>query len=454
MSTDKSYPSLDIETGRSDLQKHNTGQPVREKQWAKDVVAHITAQLIGADAAEAGSTKDTINATGHSALKGDIISFTSGALDKCEYRVLSTGADTIETSEQMRVAPGAGDTFNILRQKQMQCDDEGNLITTSGPIQFRRDGVPQEVIEDTANPANNRPFPVKLASVTGDINITANDLNVSTSHVNDSMRLGDGTNLVSANASGELLTKDADAETALGNILTELQAKADLTETQPVSVASLPLPAGAATEVTLASVLAKIIAAPATEAKQDSLITELGLKLDESVYTGRTGEVSATPTANTVLGRLKDIDDAHSTLLTELQAKADLTETQPVSAASLPLPAGAATETTLDNVLTELQAKADLTETQPVSAASLPLPAGAATEATLSNADTTLTERLSGSLVPAKFDYIALTYVASGNGQGEIETATYKTGGSGGTTQATLTLAYDSENRISSVTKS
>lgn len=75
-------------------------------------------------------------------------------------------------------------------------------------------------------------------------------------------------------------------------------------------------------------------------------------------------------------------------LLTELQAKADVTETQPVSAASLPLPSGAATDTKLDSVitqlqalLTELQAKADLAETQPVSAASLPLPSGAATSA-------------------------------------------------------------------------
>jgi hypothetical protein len=39
----------------------------------------------------------------------------------------------------------------------------------------------------------------------------------------------------------------------------------------------------------------------------------------------------------------------------------------PISAASLPLPTGAATQTTLASLLTELQAKADLTETQPVS---------------------------------------------------------------------------------------
>lgn len=118
----------------------------------------------------------------------------------------------------------------------------------------------------------------------------------------------------------------------------------------PVSSASLPLPSGAATEATLAT------------------------RVAEATFTGRFGEVQASPTANTLLARLKD-------LLTELQLKADSTETQPVSAASLPLPSGAATQTTLAALLTELALKADLTETQPVSAASLPLPSGAATSA-------------------------------------------------------------------------
>lgn len=56
--------------------------------------------------------------------------------------------------------------------------------------------------------------------------------------------------------------------------------------------------------------------------------------------------------------------------------------------------------------------------------------------------------------VKASYDYIALTYVAAGNGVGEIETVTFKTGGAGGTTVATLTLAYNASNEISSVTKS
>lgn len=47
------------------------------------------------------------------------------------------------------------------------------------------------------------------------------------------------------------------------------------------------------------------------------------------------GEVSASPTANTLLARLKAVTDALVDLLTELEAKADLGETQLVSIESM-----------------------------------------------------------------------------------------------------------------------
>lgn len=56
---------------------------------------------------------------------------------------------------------------------------------------------------------------------------------------------------------------------------------------------------------------------------------------------------------------------------------------------------------------------------------------------------------LSG-LVPVEYDDIALTYVVSGDGAGEIETVVYSSGGS---TVATLTLGYDSSNRLNSVVR-
>ena len=65
---------------------------------------------------------------------------------------------------------------------------------------------------------------------------------------------------------------------------------------------------------------------------------------------------------------------------------------------------------------------------------------------------TTELQKLIGFEIPA-YNYLALTYVAAGNGVGEVETVTYKTGGSGGTTVATLTLTYNASNEVATVTK-
>lgn len=60
--------------------------------------------------------------------------------------------------------------------------------------------------------------------------------------------------------------------------------------------------------------------------------------------------------------------------------------------------------------------------------------------------------KLIGFEIPA-YDYIALTYVSSGDGQGEIETATYKKGGASGTAVAVLTLTYNPDNEIATITR-
>lgn len=76
---------------------------------------------------------------------------------------------------------------------------------------------------------------------------------------------------------------------------------------------------------------------------------------------------------------------------------------------------------------------------------------------TLLGSKQALDVNVAGSAVPGfnieDYDYIALTYVAAGDGVGEIETATFKTGGSGGTTVATLTLTYNTDDKIATVTK-
>lgn len=58
---------------------------------------------------------------------------------------------------------------------------------------------------------------------------------------------------------------------------------------------------------------------------------------------------------------------------------------------------------------------------------------------------------IAGALVSETYNEVDLTYVASGNGVGQIETATYKLNGA---TVATLTLSYDAQNRLVTVIKS
>jgi hypothetical protein len=127
--------------------------------------------------------------------------------------------------------------------------------------------------------------------------------------------------------------------------------------TQPVSASSLPLPSGAATESTLSGIKTgtdKIPASPATDRSTAA-----------APFSARLSDGSAFYKATTP------------------------SDTQPISAASLPLPTGAALDATISTMSGKLPAALDGSGflktheqgTSAVSAASLPLPSGASTAA-------------------------------------------------------------------------
>lgn len=72
----------------------------------------------------------------------------------------------------------------------------------------------------------------------------------------------------------------------------------------------------------------------------------------------------------------------------------------------------------------------------------------------IQNSVDTFSQKTGSGIVTVPFDYQSLSYIPSGNGAGKIGTVVFKTGGSGGTTVATLTLAYDVGNNLISVTRS
>lgn len=190
----------------------------------------------------------------------------------------------------------------------------------------------------------------------------------------------------------------------------------------------------------------------ATEAKQDVMISELqDVNTELDLHTTELQAVNTELDAQTVLlGAIDTELDSQTALLTTIDTELD-SQTALLTTIDAELDAQTVLLTSLDGKDFATQTTLAALETK------------AATEAkqdtqitSLGNIEAdidALNARLAGALVPETFDYLELTYVAAGNGAGEVETVIYKTGGAAGTTVATLTLAYDANNNVSSVTR-
>ena len=203
----KGFPSTEklARTGA----EHACITPMGYKQAGLNVMVQYVAQVGVDDAAEALSTNAVIVATGHVARKGDVIRITSGANIQIDVACVDTDANSITLGADLPADMGVGDTFQILRGITPTTSASGS-VGASGPILFDRDGSNQAVTEDTATPANNRPLPVKITGLDGDVNINASNLNLEVQLSDqgadaDSIRIGDGTNRAAFNADGSVI---------------------------------------------------------------------------------------------------------------------------------------------------------------------------------------------------------------------------------------------------------
>jgi hypothetical protein len=341
-----------------DLRKEHyvTGQLIGPNRRALDTIA-MGVYLVADDVIEAGSTNNLANLTAHVAKKGDFlrINTTANGIEEFEVSIDEiVSANSFRLGAVLSASLEAGDTVSILRPITPRMSATGATLATidPSPIVFTLNGANQEVTEDTGTPANNRPLPVKLMGVNGTVNLTANDLDISSSHAEDSIRLGDGTNLTTVSAAGELQVRDNDANGSLDDVNTELDA-------QTVLLTSL--------ESILNSLDGKDYA------------TEVTLEAARVLLASIDGKDFATQTTL-------------AALLTELQLKADLSETQPVSAASLPLPSGASTaahqvtqNTALTDINSELDSQTALLTTMDADTGNIALGVGATGDAAVTN---------------------------------------------------------------------
>jgi hypothetical protein len=218
MTTPKGYSSQEKEDRLS--AEFVTVSPAGENQHGLDVIAHSWVASLGSDAVEAASTTSIINATAHAALKGDLVSFTSGTFSGREFPISAVDTNTITLGVTLSAAPGTGDTFDIKRYTNPEVSALGAVVSFLG---FIRDGGNQIVTEDTATPANNRPLPVKLTDFSGDMVLNAANLNLevqlgSTGANPDSVQIGDGTEILSITAANEAEVRTAQLPAALGQL--------------------------------------------------------------------------------------------------------------------------------------------------------------------------------------------------------------------------------------------
>lgn len=143
------------------------------------------------------------------------------------------------------------------------------------------------------------------------------------------------------------------------------------------------------------------------------------------------GGLATEATQLDVLAAVGDVLAAVGDVETAVVAQAPLTDAQ-LRATPVPV-SGPLTDTQLRAVAV------------PVSAASLPLPTGAAEQATLSTLQATVSARLSGSLAPVAYDEIVQTYVGATT---DLDTVVYKLAT---VTVRTLTFSYDGSNRLTGV---
>lgn len=162
MSSLRGWPSSD--KNADTLAPHVTVEPMSPELHGLTVRAMIAAYNVATDLTEAGSTVKLINATAHVARPGDVIRMISGPAQSDEAKVVAVTPNSIQLATKLSAAPTTGNQFAVFRPRQMQVDDQGNLIvtSTSGPVEFVRDNIDTEVNEDTVTPANSRPLPVKL----------------------------------------------------------------------------------------------------------------------------------------------------------------------------------------------------------------------------------------------------------------------------------------------------
>jgi hypothetical protein len=324
MSSQKGYPTQEKDDRLS--AQFQTIEPVRELQYGSTVVAHQFVYEVGADAAEAGSSSSVIVATGHSALKGDVIRLTSGALSGREVKVWEVATNSITLAETLPSAVAAAVTFQILRHKYPVVDSTG-AVNITGSISF----------SEEATAADGGALPA-LVKVVGGYDGSAVQV-IKTDAAGElqvdvlSSALPSGAATSAAQTDGSQKTQIVDGS---GNVISSTSNALDVNLKSPITV-----------DVSLSQANDSVAVFGSDGATNRALKTDSSGELQIDVLSSALPSGAATAAKQPALGTA---GTASADVIT-VQGIASMTAlkvdgsavTQPISAASLPLPSGAAT---------------------------------------------------------------------------------------------------------------
>lgn len=191
----------------------------------------------------------------HSARKGDILRMVSGTLPAWEFEVIA-----VVDSEELQVwniapsLPVAAETATILRPVSLQLDSSGFIPITpaaGGATEAKQDVQITELQQIEADVEAGNVLLTTISNIDFATEAKQDAQIVQETATNTKLDTLNAKDFATQTTLAALLTafnaEDFASQTTLAALLTELQLKADLTETQPVSVASLPLPSGSAT---------------------------------------------------------------------------------------------------------------------------------------------------------------------------------------------------------------
>ncbi len=373
-------------TNSKDLKDYRfvTGQPVGSNRRAIDMFPVGVYEVVASVAVLAGSTNNVVNINAHSAKVGDLVRILTSANGINEFEVFVdriVDANNFELASILSANFAAGDTIGIYRPVANRLSPDGTTLaqTVQTPIKFKRNGVDTEVLEDTVTPANNRPLPVKLMGVTGQITLEADQININLDDTDDRVAIGDGAGNILGTPGSEFAVLDQESVDELIDINTALDSL--LTDTANLGAIK--------TSVELVDDTIAVDGGPALTKFQTvgghTGTTSHAWHVDANGIGRVDVRASALPTGaatsanqTTANSSLSSIDSKTPALVGGRQPVDGSGVTQPISVVSLPLPAGASTaanqdtaNTSLSNIDLDLGAPADAAVTNPASSASV-----------------------------------------------------------------------------------